>query len=412
MKDYKKHIGLWLLFFLLCLSSGICAQAGLVKKGGYEYYETRNGYLTDAWKTMQGKKTYFDSQGCRVKGRAIRIKGVRYRFDKQGFLKPGLRKTKKGVRYQRANGTYVKKDWRKSGKSWYYFNKKGYAVTNQWVDNYYLGEDGKMKESTWVGKKFVDASGKKVTKSSLSLSAPSAILVDYKTGKIIYQKNANVKRANASTTKIMTAILALEQGDMDDIVTFSTHAASQEAVKLYARPGEKFRLGDLMYAMLLPSYNDVATAIGEHIGGSPSGFAVMMNQKAKELGCKNTTFVTASGLDEGNHGTTAADLAKMARYAFSKKEFRQIIKTKSYSFSSTSSGRSFSVSTTNDFLGSMAGAAGIKTGYTSKAGHCFVGALRRNGRVYISVVLGAPTSSARWSDTKKLMEFGIRNYGA
>lgn len=410
MRELKRHFGAVLLLLAICLTPCLCAQAGLVERDGYEYFETKDGYLTNAWKNIDSKRCYFDSEGHRVKGRSITIKGVKYRFNKQGYLKPGLRKTQKGIRYQRANGTYVKRDWKQAGGDWYYFNKKGYAVTNKWVGSYYLGADGKMKKSTWVGKKFVDASGKKVTKSSLSLSSPSAILIDYKTGKVIYQKNANVKRANASTTKIMTAILALEQGDMDDIVTFSSYAASQEAVKLYANPGEQFKLGDLMYAMLLPSYNDVATAIGEHIGGSASKFASMMNKKARELGCKNTTFVTASGLDEGNHGTTAADLAKIARYAFSKKEFRQIIKTKNYQFSSTSSGRRFYVTNSNSLLGSMSGVVGMKTGYTSKAGHCFVGTLRRNGKVYISVVLGAPSSSARWSDTRKLLDFAAKNY--
>lgn len=399
---------LWLM--LICFLPGLQVKAGLVKKGGYEYFKTKDGYLVNAWKTIDSKRSYFDAEGRRVKAKSIVIKQVRYRFDADGFLKPGLRKTAKGLRYQRVNGTYLKKTWKRAGGSWYYFNKKGYAVTKKWVGSYYLGADGKMKTSTWVGSRFVDATGKKVTKTSLPLSSPSAILIDYKTGKILYQKNANVKRANASTTKIMTAILALENGNKKDVVTFSSYAASQEAVKIYANPGEKFKLGDLLYALLLPSYNDVATAIGEHIAGSASKFAVMMNQKAKELGCKNTTFVTASGLDEGGHGTTAADLAKIARYAFSKKEFRQIIKTRSYRFASVSSGRVFNVSTTDQFLDSMAGAAGIKTGYTSKAGHCLVGALRRNGRVYISVVLGAPSSSARWSDTRKLMEFGIQNY--
>lgn len=410
MKKIIRYSAMALLVLFLGLNFKITSQAGLVKQGKYEYFEIQGEYLTSSWKTIRSRRAYFDEAGRRVKGRSIKIRGIRYRFDKEGFLKPGLRETPKGKRYQQADGRYLKNKWKETGGHWYYFNKKGYAVTRKWVDNCYLGKDGKMAASTWVGKRFVDASGRRVTEKSLSLSSPSAILVDYKTGKILYQKNADTKRANASTTKIMTAILALEQGDMDDIVTFSRHAAAQEAVKLYANPGEQFRLGDLMYAMLLPSYNDVATAIGEHIGGSPSGFAAMMNRKARELGCKNTTFVTASGLDEGNHGTTASDLAKMARYAFSKKDFRRIVKTRSYRFSSTSSGRSFSVQTTDSFLGSMQGAAGIKTGFTSKAGYCFVGVLKYRGRTYLSVVLGAPTSSARWSDTEKLMEFAMKNY--
>lgn len=411
----KRRSYLWGRWFLVLLSwlllPSMAAKAGLVKKGGYEYYKTEDNYLTNAWKKIGSKRCYFDAKGHRVKDQSITIKGIKYKFDEEGFMKPGLRKTSKGLRYQKAGGSYLKQKWQKVKGTWYYFNKKGYAAKKKWIGSYYVDKDGKMLTSTWVGSKFVDTSGKKVTSGALSLSSPSAILIDADTGKVIFQKNARVKRANASTTKIMTAILALEEGNMDDIVTFSTYAAGQEAVKLYANPGEQFRLGDLMYALLLPSYNDVATAIGEHIGGSASGFAKLMNKKAKELGCKNTTFVTASGLDEGNHGTTAADLAKMARYAFQKKKFRQIVRTSSYSFASTSSGRGFTVYTTNRFLGNMSGAAGMKTGYTSKAGHCFVGALNSNGKTYISVVLGAPTGDARWNDTYKLMNFAKQNLG-
>ncbi len=325
-------------------------------------------------------------------------------------VKAGMVTNAKGVRYQKQDGTYLKKKWKKYRGKYYYFKWNSYAAKKQWVGDYYVNEKGERVTSTWVGRYFLDARGKKVTSKSLKLSSPSAILVDADTGKIIYQKKASRKRANASTTKIMTAILALENGDMDDLVTFSQYAAGQEAVKLYAAAGEQYRLGDLMYAMLLPSYNDVATAVAEHIGGSVSRFAKMMNKKAKEIGCKKTTFVTPSGLDEGNHGTTAADLAKMARYALKNKTFRKIIKTKSYQFSCVSNGRTFTVQTTDQFLGSMKGAMGVKTGYTSKAGHCFVGALKRNGKTYISVVLGAPDSEARWSDTRKLMNFGIKNW--
>lgn len=399
-----------LMLMAFMLLPGLQSEAKLIEKDGYEYYETESGYLKNAWKTIRKRRCYFDENGHRAKGTTLTIKGVTYKFSKDGYMKAGLRVTTKGLRYQKKDGKYLKKKWKQVSGSWYYFNKKGYAVKKKWVGNKYLGADGKMKTGTWVGSKFVAANGEKVTKTTLSLTAKSAILIDSDTGKAIYKKKVNTRRSNASTTKIMTAILALEKGNMDDIVTFSSHAAGQEAVKLYANAGEQFRLGDLMYALMLPSYNDVAMAIAEHIGGTKENFAAMMNAKAKELGCSNTYFVTPNGLDEGNHGSTAADLAKMARHAMKNSAFAKIVKTKQYSFSSTSSGRKFTVYTTNQLLGSMSGMIGMKTGYTRKAGYCFVGALKRNGKTYISVVLGAPSSSSRWSDTKKLMKFGIKNY--
>ena len=409
-----KRLRQWLAGMLACLM--LCSmipadvvKAELITEDGYEYFLTQDGYLKNAWKTINSRRCYFDADGHMVKNTTLTINGIRYKFDKNGYMKAGRRVTKKGTRYQLASGKYLKSAWKKIKGSRYYFNKKGYMVTNAWVGKYYLTESGKMASGTWIGSKFVDASGKKVTSGSISISSPSAILIEKDTGKVIYKKNAGTKRSNASTTKIMTAILALENCELDEKVTFSSFAASQEAVKLYANAGEQFYLKDLMYALLLPSYNDVAVAIAEHVSGSQKAFAKQMNAKAKEIGCKNTTFVTASGLDEKNHGTTAADLAKIARYALKNAAFRKIIKKQSYSFTSTSSGRQFWVTTTDEFLTSMKGALGVKTGYTSKAGYCFVGALKYKGKTYISVVLGASTSDARWADTRKLMKFAKKN---
>lgn len=410
MQKKTGFIYLLLLLALLLIAPSIQSEAKLIEADGYEFYATEDGYLKNAWKTIGGRRCYFDADGHRVKATTITIKGVTYQFNQEGYMKAGLRKTAKGLRYQKQDGTYLKAKWKTVSGSKYYFSKKGYAVTGKWVGSRYLGEDGKMRASTWVGSKFVDAKGNKVTKNSLNLSAKSVILIDYDTGRVIYQKNANTKLANASTTKIMTAILALEHGNMNDIVTFSSYAASQEAVKLYAYAGEQFRMKDLLHALLLPSYNDVAVAIAEHISGSRENFAARMNQKAKQLGCKKTNFVTVNGLDEGGHGSTAADLAKITRYAMKNGTFRKIVKKKKYSFNSTSSSRKFTVYTTDELLGSMSGMLGVKTGYTNKAGYCFVGAVKQGEKTYISVVLGAPTSKARWSDTKKLLKFGIKNY--
>lgn len=322
----------------------------------------------------------------------------------------GLTVTNRGIRYEKADGTYVRRAWQKHRGKYYYFKSNGYAARSRWVGNYYVDKNGRRLTGTWVGSRFVDARGRKVTSKSLKLSAPSAILIDADNGKIIYQKNANRKRANASTTKIMTAMLAIENGKGSEVVTFSDYAASQEPVKLYAGTGARFYLKDMMYALMLPSYNDVAVAVAEHIGGSEAKFVRMMNRKAKEIGCTRTTFVTPSGLDRGKHGTTAADMAKITRYALKNSAFRRIIKRKSYGFKSLSGGKSYRVTSSNQYLGNMRGMLGGKTGFTSKAGHCFIGAVKRGSKTYISVVLGAPNSQARWSDTRKLLQFGFKNY--
>ena len=194
------------------------------------------------------------------------------------------------------------------------------------------------------------------------------------TGQIIYGKNENVAHANASTTKIMTCILALENCKLNEKVKFSPYAASIEPSKLYANAGEIFYLKDLLYSLMLPSHNDTAVAIAEHVSGSTAKFVKLMNKKAAEIGCTNTHFATPNGLDAGyNHYTTASDLAKIAQYAIKKPMFRKLVSTGYYSFSNLNTGRSYSIGTTNALLGNVPGVQGMKTGYTNKAGYCFVG---------------------------------------
>ena len=217
---------------------------------------------------------------------------------------------------------------------------------------------------------------------------------------MLYSKNENLRHANASTTKIMTCILALENSSLNDKVTFSRKAAAVEPSKLYAKAGETFYMRDLLYSLMVPSHNDTAIAIAEHISGSTSAFAELMNEKARELGCTNTHFVTPNGLDAGlNHYTTASDLANIAHYALKNPTFRKLINTK----------RNFTVATTNALLGKQAGVIGLKTGVTDKAGYCFVGLCRsRKGNTYISVTLGGPTSAARWRDSKILLTYAYK----
>lgn len=258
---------------------------------------------------------------------------------------------------------------------------------------------------------------KAIAEQNIQLNALSACLIDGDTGRVLYEKNGYDKRAMASTTKIMTLTIALEQANMEDVVTISQNAARQPDVQLNVNTGEQYYLGDLVYSLMLESHNDVAVAIAEHIGGSEEGFAALMNEKAKVLGCLDTHFVTPNGLDAtdegGMHSTTAVDLARIAAYAIQNEEFVKIIGTRSHTFQEINGKRQFTVNNKDAFLDMMEGAIGVKTGFTGNAGYCFVGAVKQDGRTFISVVLGSgwpPNKSYKWKDTRKLMQIGIDNY--
>ena len=256
---------------------------------------------------------------------------------------------------------------------------------------------------------------------SLALYAQSAVLMDADTGRILYAKNAEEQRPMASTTKIMTLILALENANPDDIVMISDYAASMPDVQLHLRAGEHYRLGDLLYSMMLESHNDSAVAIAEHVGGTVPGFAALMNAKTRDIGCYATYFITPNGLDAeddtGVHSTTAADLARILRYCImqspKKEEFLKITRTNAYSFSDVEGVRTFTVGNKNAFLHMMEGALTGKTGFTGNAGYCYVGALRQEKRTFIVALLacGWPNNrSYKWSDTRKLMNYGLEHF--
>lgn len=251
------------------------------------------------------------------------------------------------------------------------------------------------------------------TEELLPLYASSAVLMDEATGRILYNKNGNERKANASTTKIMTCILALEYGNEEDIVTFSANAARQPDVQMNGCEGEQYYLKDLLFALMLESHNDVAVAIAEHIAGDVETFAGYMNDKAQEVGAFDTHFVTPNGLDADDHYTTACDLAIIARYALHNKEFQEIIRTPAHTFSEISGKRNVAVVNRDGFLTQYEGAIGIKTGFTGNAGYCFVGAAKKNGMTLISVVLASgwpPHKTYKWADTKQLMDYGFSNY--
>ena len=253
------------------------------------------------------------------------------------------------------------------------------------------------------------------------LYARSAVLMDADSGRILFEKNGFEQRAMASTTKIMTCILALEKGNPDDVVTASENAARQPKVHLGVGKGEKFFLRDLLYSMMLESHNDSAVMIAEHIGGSVEEFAKLMNQKAKEIGCENTYFITPNGLDAvdegGRHSTTAADLAKIMSYCIQdskeKETFIRVTGKKNHTFYDCENKRKFSCNNHNAFLTMMEGAFTGKTGFTGDAGYCYVGALRRDDRTFVVALLGCgwPNNKTyKWSDTKKLMQYGLDHY--
>jgi D-alanyl-D-alanine carboxypeptidase (penicillin-binding protein 5/6) len=254
-----------------------------------------------------------------------------------------------------------------------------------------------------------------------TLYAQSAVLMDADSGRILYEKNGYEQRPMASTTKIMTCILALECGNPDDIYTVSSYAASMPKVKLGASSGEQYRMEDLLYSLMLESHNDTAVILAEGVAGSVQEFAAMMNQKARDIGANDTYFITPNGLDaqdeQGVHSTTAADLARILRYCFTqspkKEEFLAITRTVSYQFQDVSGKHSHSVNNKNSFLSMMEGALTGKTGFTGNAGYCYVGALSRDGKTYIVALLacGWPNNKTyKWKDTMALMNYGLEAY--
>ena len=244
------------------------------------------------------------------------------------------------------------------------------------------------------------------------IAAQGAVLMDAKTGRVLWDRNAEEPLAMASTTKIMTAIIALENGNLKDTVTVSKRAASAPEVNMNLTVGEELTLEALLYALMLQSYNDSAVAIAEHIGGDVEGFCRLMTEKARELGAKDTVFETPNGLDTGDHHSTAYDMALITQYALQNEKFMAIINTPNISVSSNK--RSYDLYNKNRLLTEYSGANGVKTGFTGKAGQCFVGAAVRNDMQLISVVLASGWGDAgkeqKWIDTKRLLDYGFDNY--
>ncbi len=252
------------------------------------------------------------------------------------------------------------------------------------------------------------------TPNDTDFHAASAVVMEAETGRILYEKNGNEQRAMASTTKIMTLLVALEYGDFETPVTVSANAASQPKVHMNLKEGETFRLMDLLYAMMLVSYNDAAVAVAEAVAGDTESFCYLMNLKARELGAYQTHFSTPNGLDAEDHYSTAVDMALIGRAALNEETAMQIMQTRSYAIHQDEvNSRSIQLGNKNPLLSSYTAAIGGKTGYTNEAGLCLVGLAERDGVQLITAVLGSgwpPHSNYRVADTLKLFEYGFNEF--
>ena len=234
------------------------------------------------------------------------------------------------------------------------------------------------------------------------------IIYDRKSGKVIWGKNENKRSAMASTTKIMTCIVVIENADLNAEVKVSAKAAGTGGSRLGLKKDDKITIKDLLYGLMLRSGNDAAVALAEYVGKDKEGFANLMNKKAKELGLKDTHFVTPHGLDDPEHYTTAYELAKIADYALRNEMFAKIVGTKEHTININ--GYAKQLCNTNELLGYLQGVSGVKTGFTNNAGRCLVTSVNRNDFEIITVVLGADTKKIRTADSINLIEYAYENY--
>lgn len=240
--------------------------------------------------------------------------------------------------------------------------------------------------------------------SAIDISAECACLINAENNEVVYEYNGYNKHSMASTTKIMTAILALEESSGEELVTVSANASSQEGSSIYLKTGEQVAMEDLVFGMMLNSGNDAACAVAEHIGGTSEDFAVMMTNKAKEIGAQNTSFKNANGLDAEGHYSTAYDMAVITAYGLKNENFKKIVSTKN---AQIDNGETITyLKNHNKLLWNYDGCIGVKTGYTKKTGRCLVSAAEKDGVTLIAVTLNAPND---WDDHKKMLDYGFEN---
>ena len=244
--------------------------------------------------------------------------------------------------------------------------------------------------------------------ASIGVSAASAVLIEQKSGRVLYEKEAHTKRRIASITKIMTAILAIESGKMNKTVTVSEKATRTEGSSVYLKPGQKIKLEDLVYGLMLRSGNDTAVAIAEYVGGSVDGFAYLMNQKAKEIGMVNTHFANPHGLDDHeNHYSTAYDMALLTRYAMQNETYQKISGTKVHRAPNPNEDWDYKWNNKNRLLTKYKYCTGGKTGFTKRAKRTLVTTATKGDMDLIAVTLNAPDD---WNDHISMYESGFKNY--
>jgi D-alanyl-D-alanine carboxypeptidase (penicillin-binding protein 5/6) len=249
------------------------------------------------------------------------------------------------------------------------------------------------------------ANEKDVIKSDIAITAASAVLMDADNGQVLYAKNAGKPRPIASTTKIMTALVAIQCGNLKGTATVSRHAAGVEGSSVYLQSGEHLTLEELLYGALMHSGNDACVAIAEHVAGNERNFVSLMNQAARLLGAFNTNFSNTNGLPDEKHLSTAYDLALITRYALTNPAFHNIVSTKKHLISGPGGRRQ--LSNTNQMLWGYQGADGVKTGTTNAAGKCLVSSACRTGHRLIAVVLH---SGDRYGDSARLLDYGYNNF--
>lgn len=238
------------------------------------------------------------------------------------------------------------------------------------------------------------------------LTAETAILIDARTGEVLFEKDADKRIYPASTTKMMTAILAIENVNLLKLTTVSEHAAKTEGSSAQLRAGDRVQIQDLLYGLMLSSGNDAAVVIAEHIDGSEKEFAKRMTKKAHDIGATKTHFTNANGLPDEQHYTTARDLAKIASYAYQNKRFKRIVKMKDRSIRISNTGRIIKLHNTNQLLSTMKECDGIKTGTTRAAGQCLVASATKDDTSLIAIVMKVENGK-RWQEAKQLLEYGF-----
>jgi len=241
------------------------------------------------------------------------------------------------------------------------------------------------------------------------MTATSMILIEASTGKVIYEKNAESRQYPASTTKMMTLLLAIENANLDDTITVDAQAAAVEGSSMYLETNDQLKLKDLVTGMMLASGNDATVAVADYLAGSVQDYAAYMTEKAQAIGATNTHFANSSGLPNSDHYSTAHDLARIAAYGYKNPIFRQIVGTKEKEIQwQFPPAKKIKFENTNELLGVYPGANGMKTGYTQAAGECLVASAERNGVNLIAVVMHA-ADDKRFIEATKLLDYGFQN---